>query len=274
MGFQYMLRTGYDPAGMVATLTKLQKGQWGGPDEVPSYLLTHPGGPERISNMEVMLSGLAKRERGSAPKKFRALYPFFRTTVTAKTGDPNDMEVRFNRELEKDPGSVLAHYGLGIVCQVRSDYDKAISHFHAALKGSPDSLPIMRKLAESYQLRGKDKEALRILERAFKEDSQDKSSLFLLAKSYQNMEEDAKAIPLYERLILMQPVKDDVYYNLGLAYGRQSRLAQAHYNFGIFFKRTGAKSKAKFHFQKAEDLSKGDPVLQGKIREAMGGLRP
>jgi tetratricopeptide (TPR) repeat protein len=194
--------------------------------------------------------------------------------VAAKTGDPHDMEVQFSRALEKDPGSVLAHYGLGIVSQVRSDYDKAISHFQEALKGSPDSLPLLRKLAESYQLKGQDKEALGILERATKIDSQDKSSLFLLAKSYQNLEEDAKAIPFYERLILMPPVKDEVYYDLGLAYGRQNRLAQAHYNFGIFFKRTGAKSKAKFHFQKAEDLSRGDPVLQGKIREAMGGVRP
>ncbi|MBN1106473.1 MAG: M48 family metalloprotease [Deltaproteobacteria bacterium] len=273
-GFQYMVQAGYDPAGMIATLEKLEKGQWYGTDGVPSYLLTHPVGPERISNMEVMLSGLGKREGGSAPKEFRQLYPFFKTTVAAKTGDPSEMEAQFSKALEKDPGSVLAHYGLGIVRQDRSDYDKAISHFQAALKGSPDSLPILRRLAESYQLKGQDKEALRILERAARLDSLDRSTLFLLAKSYQNMEEDAKAIPLYERLLLMPPVKDEVYYDLGLAYGRQNRLGQAHYNFAIFFKRTGAKGKAKFHFQKAEDLSKGDPVLQRKIREAMGELRP
>jgi tetratricopeptide (TPR) repeat protein len=80
-----------------------------------------------------------------------------------------------------------------------------------------------------------------------------------LAKSYQDQEEYAKAIPLYEKLAAMQPVKNEVFYNLGVSYGKVGKLALAHYNLGIFFRRKGDAEKAGFHFRKATDLASGDP---------------
>jgi predicted Zn-dependent protease len=268
MGFQYMSRSGFDPGGMIATLTNLEKGQWHSADVVPPYLLTHPGGTERIANIQSMMSTRSNRDQKEQPKsKYKDLYPFFRRVVQAKTGEPHEMEAQFRKELEKDPDSPLANFGMGILWQERSEHDKAIESFRKALKSRSEALPVMRKLAESYQLKGLDKEAIEILERAFRADTQDRASLFLLARSYQNMEEHGKAIRMFERLLLLNPVKDEIYYNLGVSYGRENRLALAHYNFGIYFKKLGERNKARFHFQKAQDLSKGDPVLTGKIRE-------
>jgi beta-barrel assembly-enhancing protease len=71
----------------------------------------------------------------------------------------------------------------------------------------------------------------------------------------------------------MRPVKDEIYHSLGVSYGRENRLGLAHYNFGLYFKRLGQGNKAKFHFQKAEELSRGDPVLSGKIRDETEELR-
>ena len=70
----------------------------------------------------------------------------------------------------------------------------------------------------------------------------------------------------------MEPVRNDVYYNLGLCYGRQDRLVLAHYNFGIFFKRSHEPRKALFHFQKAEELGRHDMDMLQKIRKASEGL--
>ena len=100
----------------------------------------------------------------------------------------------------------------------------------------------------------------------------DRSSLYLMALAYQNMEEYSKAIPIFEKLTSMEPVKNDVFYNLGVSYGRLNRLAPAHYNFGIYFKKIGKVGKALFHFQKAEDLSKNDPALERRINKAKEGL--
>jgi predicted Zn-dependent protease len=273
MGYQYMSRSGFDPAGMIVTLTNLEKGRYHGADVITPYLLTHPGGTERISNIESMLSSSPKREEKVEKEKYQELFPYFRTLVRARTGDLQEVEAEFRKDLDKEPDSPLALFGLGVLWQERSEHDKAIENFRKALRSRPDSLPVMRKLAESYQLKGLDKEAIDLLERVFRADTQDKASLFLLARSYQNMEEHTKAIRILERLLLLKPAKDEIYYNLGVSYGRENRLALAHYNFGIYFKKLGEKSKAVFHFQKAESLSSGDPVLAEKIREEAQPLR-
>ncbi|RJR33262.1 MAG: hypothetical protein C4576_28380 [Desulfobacteraceae bacterium] len=273
LGFQYMLRSGFDPSGMIATLTNLEKGQFHGADVIPPYLLTHPGGTERISNIESMLSTSPKTENREERKKYQELFPYFRTVVRARSGEPHEVEAEFRKELAKDPDSPLALFGLGVHWQERSEHDKAIESFQKALRSGPDSLPIMRKLAESYQLKGMDKAAVEILEKAVKADNRDRASLLLLAKSYQNMEEHTKAIRIFERLLLLKPVKDEIYHSLGVSYGRENRLGLAHYNFGIYFKKLGEKSKAMFHFQKAEGFAGGDPALTEKIREEVKPLR-
>lgn len=226
-----------------------------------------------MSNIESMLSSLEKRDRKDQARKFEDLFPFFKALVLAKTGDPHDVEAQFQRLATKEADSPLANFGLGVMWQGRSEHDKAIEYFQRALKSRPDSLPVVRKLAESYQLTGRDKEAVAILERSFRADTQDKASLSLLGKSYQNIEEHSKAIRIFERLLLLKPVKDETYYNLGVSYGRENRLALAHYNFGIYFKRLGERNKAMFHFHKAEDLAKGDAVLTRKIRDESEELR-
>jgi len=269
LGFNYTVASGFDPSGMITTLKKLHQGQWSGADRIPPYLLTHPGGSERMSDIEIMLADHNRKPDTKETKRFRELFPFFKTIIRAKYLEPHEAERLFNEELEKDPDSPMAHFGLGIVWKERSEYPRSINHLRKALIGLPESLPILRNLGEAYQLVGQDNEAIAVLEKALEKDNQDRSSLFLLAVSYQQMEEYQKAARLFERLTFMEPVKDEVYYNLGVSYGRQGRLAIAHYNFGIYFKRLKKIQKARFHFQKADDLAKDDPALRGRIREAM-----
>jgi len=134
----------------------------------------------------------------------------------------------------------------------------------------PEQLPALRYLSETYQLMGENREAIKILEKALKlNDKVDKSTLFLLAISYQNLEEYSRAAEIYERLTSMEPVKDEIFYNLGMTYGRQDRLGLAHYNFGIYYKRLKRIKESQFHFQKAKELAGDDSVLQQKIKEAM-----
>lgn len=271
LGFRYMEASGFDPSGMITVLKKLERTQWIGPDAMPPYLLTHPGGPERIANTDIMMASYEAKPDNRETREFRRLFPFLKTTLRAKYTAPQEAERLFRLELEKDPKSALARFGLGILCKERSEYVKAIDHFQKALSVQPESLPILRNLAEAYQLKGQDREAIRVLQRALDVDNQDKASLFLLAMSYQNLESYAKAIRIYERLASLEPVKDEVLYNLGISYGRQNRLALAHYYFGIYFKRLREMSKAEFHFQRAEDLSGNDEALRRKIHDAMKG---
>lgn len=268
LGFQYMDEAGFDPSGLISTLKTIQKSQWFGTDKVPSYLLTHPTGTERMSNLDIMLSEYTVKSENREVAKYRARFLFFKTILRAKSVESNEAERLFNKELEKDPDSPLAHFGLGMVLKERAEYDRAIEHLQKALKGQPEPLPVLRNLGETYQLKGQDNKAIAVLEKSLEIDDKDRSALFLLAFSYQNLEKYGEAIRLYERLTLMKPVRNEVYYNLGVSYGRENRLALAHYNFGIYFKRLGRTEKAKFHFEKASALSKNDPALKSRIHKA------
>ncbi|GAG52167.1 unnamed protein product, partial [marine sediment metagenome] len=55
-------------------------------------------------------------------------------------------------------------------------------------------------------------------------------------------------------------------------YGRQGKLALAHYNLGIYFSKLRRREKALFHFNKAKELAGSKPELQEKIDKALKGL--
>lgn len=272
LGFNYMDAAGFDPSRMVSVLNKIQNSQWHGTDRIPSYLLTHPTGPERMANLDTMLSGYTvKTERGEAVR-FRNQFPFFKTIIIAKYWSPSDSERFFKSELEKNPNSISAHFGLGIVLKEQSDYDPAIDHLQKAMKESPDSLLILKLLGETLILNNQNEEGVGILEKVFKQDPQDKSTLLLLANSHQDLEQYEKAISVYKRLISMEPVPNEVFHNLGVSYGKLDKLSLAHYYFGIYFLRSGKRDKVLFHLRKAEGLSGNDPALRNQIRRAMEEL--
>ncbi len=272
LGFKYMKAGGFDPKGMIITLNKIEQGSWFGTEKIPAYLLTHPTGPERMANLDSMLSDFKPDPPKKKAERFRVLFPFFKTVVIAKSMDFRDAERLFNRDLKKSPDSSLPYFGLGVIQAEKSEYEPAIRYLKKALELDPDFVPILTSLGDIYQMNGQDREAISILEKALKIDENDKSALFFLGLSYENLEQYNKTIRLFERLASFNYVKNDVYYHLGISYGRQNRLALAHFNFGLYFKNLGQIRKAKFHFRKSEELSGNNPSLKKKIYRAKQGL--
>jgi predicted Zn-dependent protease len=271
VGFQYTSDSGFDPSAMISALTRIQQGQYYDINKIPAYLLTHPLGPERMSNIESMLASFPSNPtKKNNTEPFRADYSFFKTILKAKYSDALMAETAFNEELQKDPDSSLAHLGIALILKNRTEYTGAIDHFQKALQGVPDPLPVLRYMVETYQLMGKNEEAIKLIEDTIRpKNRNDKPSLFLLATAYQNLEEYSKAAEIYERLAFMEPAKDQVFYELGMTYGRQDKLVLAHYNFGIYFKRINKMGESMFHFQKAMELAGNDIALQDKIKKAM-----
>jgi predicted Zn-dependent protease len=273
LGFKYMQPTGFDPAGMIAVLQEMEKGRWFGSDKIPTYLLTHPTGPERMSNLDAMLSHYAAPPPNKDTARFRDLFPYFRAFVRARCHESREAERLFQLDAKRDPNSPLAHFGLGIVYKERSQYKLALHHLKKAWEGNPRLIPILTNLAEAYQLSGRDREAISVLKKALKLDDEDKSTLFLLGLSYANLGEYRMAIQLFERLASFQPVKKEVYYHLGVSYGRKNILGRAHYNFAVYYHMLGKMDKARFHIKMASDLSSGDPYIWMKIQKERAKLQ-
>jgi predicted Zn-dependent protease len=273
LGFKYMNLSGFDPGGMVNMLKKLEKMQWQGANAVPSYLLTHPGGSERILNTESMMTSNKVSTENREVQKFQKLFPYLKMTLIARYAESQEAERFMKKASEGSLDSPKSDYGYGLMWKEKSEYGKAIDFLEKASREDPTFLPILRNLGEAYQLKGQDRQAIAVLERALRINEQDRATLFLLAASYQNLEEYDKAIVFYERLASMKPVKDEVYHNLGVSYGKKGRLALAHYYFGIYFLGIGEVQKAKFHFQKSDELAANDPALKNRVRQATESLR-
>jgi len=274
LGFKYMQASGFDPSGMIDVLKKIEKEQLYGSNKIPAYLLTHPTGPERMANLDSLLSRYAPVEIREKVSLFRTDFPLFRTILRAVTLEPSVAEKRFHQDLKDHPEDTLPHFGLGMVYKARSEFNQALHHLKEALAAEPDSVPMLKMLAETFQMKGEDQKAIVTLEKALKIDDTDKHTLFLLGVSHENLEQYEKAISLFKRLAALKPVGNDVYYHLGLSLGRLNRLPLAHYNFGIFFKNKHQHEKARFHFRKAEGLAGNDAALKEKIRKEATDLPP
>lgn len=265
ISFDLMEPTGFNPVGMVGSLTKIRQSSWYGTSKVPTYLLTHPAGSERMSNFEAMLTHYTQPPKDKEANRFTAYFPYFQTIIRARCHNSQQTEEKFKRELEEDPASFLPHYGLGLIFKQRSDYDRAIYHFDKAVKRKKDFPPLLTSLGRLYQMRGEDEEAVPLYEKALEIEHGNKETLFQLGLSYRHLEQYKKAAAIFEKLTSLAPVKNEVFHELGISYGRQDKLALAHYNFGIYFMRIGEGKKARFHLEKADKLAQGDPALQKKI---------
>jgi predicted Zn-dependent protease len=272
LGFKYMEESHFNPAGMTTVLKKLESAAPGGTDAVPPYLLTHPAGPERVSTSEALMSEYNPKPDSKESAEFRTLFPYFKVLCVAKTMDFQEASRYLSKERENNPESPLSQFTLGVIQKERMDYTSAIEHLEKALKAAPDMTPILTELSEAYQLQGRDHKAIEVAERVLETDGRDKAALYLMASSYQNLEDFSKATVFYERLVSLRPVKDEVFYNLGVCYGREGKLAVAHYNTGIYFLRTFDFQKAKYHLLKAEQLAGNDQALKKRIHEAMHSL--
>ena len=273
LGFRYMTSASFDPGAMISALKKIERGRCLGTEKIPTYLLTHPSGPERMSDLDTMLNSYKPPPPKKEAARFRKIFPFFKTVVRAKSLDFHEAKRLFTLDLKKDPNDPVPLFGLGIIYRERSEYPDAIHYLKKAHEKKPRFIPIITSLAEAYRMNGQAGLAVSTLEEALKLDQGNRSILYMLGLSYEKLDLYKKAIHLFEKLAALPPVRNEVYYHLGLSYGRQDSLALAHYNFGIFFRKSGQIRKAKFHFRKADELSGGDAALREKINKAAEGPR-
>ncbi len=271
-GFKYCLQSGFDPNAIKSVFNILQRGQWA-INSIPPYLLTHPLGSERMANIDALLASSGPPAPKDETAYFRKTYPVFRTIIKAGYGDDMNSERYYSNEIIKNPESPLGHLGMAIILKKKMNYAEAIDHFKIAAERLTQPQLVLRYLGEAYQLNGEETKAIEVLEQILKKEPHDKTSLLLLANVYRNIEKYSMAADIYEKLKFMEPVKDEVFYNLGLSYGRENILGPAHYNFGLYFKRLKQHDKAEFHFKKAKEETKDNPELLEKIAKAMEEMK-
>jgi len=273
MGFGYMQAAGFDYAGMIRTLKKIHSGQWAANDQLPPYLLTHPTGPERMANLDALVTRAPPAQNRQGTAAFAQLFPYFKTTILVESRDVGEAGRTWRARAEAHPDDPVALYGMGLAVARGQDYEHAETALQKAYALEPQNLAIITALGATYLAAGDYAAAEKVLRKGLELDDSSRALLYNLGMAYVGGEAYPYAVRIFERLALMPPVRPEVYYQLGMAYGRQNQLAPAHYNFGVYFINLGQLTDARFHLEKARALSGPNDPLTQKIKRLLGDFR-
>ncbi len=248
-GIKYMVDAAYDPGAMVTFLKKIYRWQRFTSPNVPTYLSTHPGVESRIAYLSDTFS--------TTPEPL-AIHP-------AQAGDLKKIQVRlfikergelagidhFSSLLRERPGDMDARYGLGASYVMAGRAKAAIPILSEALEASPEDGYIVRELGIAYFQAKEVGKALQSLQVALNSFPHDTAILYYLAQGHQEEGRWDQSLSLYRQVLELDPQRVEIYYDLGVIYGKKGLLGPAHENFGLYFQKKGNRETALFHFRKA-----------------------
>ncbi len=267
---QYMIKTGYDPHGMITFLSKIYKSSLTSGPKIPLYLSTHPAIENRISLLENLLHS------GQGPmgllKKF-GNFKMIHAKAFVEEREPNVAVTHYQSLVDGDPQNLEGYYGLGLAYRKMGRLDKSMEVFQKAQLLAPKDMDLLREFGITYFLSGKVDQAIETLEAIQpislgSNQNNDLLGLYYLGRGYQEKGDYAKALPLFLKIRKEEPEFIEVYHSLGSIYGRMGQKGLSHFYFGKHFKLRGDGKNALLHFRTAfEWLEKGSPEREEAQQE-------
>jgi len=274
-GMLYLTKAGYKGEATLNLLKLMRRYEFYS-NSVPSYFLTHPGTDDRIRYIDGLLQTTYANNKGK--DQIVGSFRRIRTVLMTGGGDLESKIKYFEDEVKKNPSDVDSLYGLGVVQARKGLYGDSAATFRQALLLAPGDREILRDMGIDCFKLGQYPEAIDYLLRAYKMDRDDLRTLAYLGNSYEAMGFYEKALEYYRALEKTELDDEEVYYSMGMVYGRLKDMGNSHYYFGIYFKKQRKTETALFHFKEAlkyypeNDLRYQD--IQREIRLLSSDLTP
>ncbi|MDO9264538.1 MAG: M48 family metalloprotease [Desulfosalsimonadaceae bacterium] len=263
IGRTYLQKAGYSLTGLQSVLKKIRTVDWFGPDEIPTYLKTHPATEDRI----MYLDNLLGNRPAVLPKKNEA-FERAHTRITALYGNPDQAARIFKAQIDANPDNATAHYGYGLVMERNGSVKTAITHLTIAQKLQPDDPYLKTDLGQACFLAGDYQRALDLLTNA-PHNTPDK--YLYLGRTQMALGRYAEAADTFKQLIIDDPEHGEAYFLMGEAKGKMNELGSAHYYLGEHYLKKDDPKNARFHLTKALEYEK-DPAQIDKIRKLLKEL--
>lgn len=264
IGLVCLTKAGYNGEGLLTMLKKLWSRRWFGPDQIPTYLTTHPATEERMANIDTWLEQNKKIEAHIDAYNFSRVH----TRLVAVYGDKSVALRKFKAAVEKHPEDPLAQYGYGLILARTGDRKDAIDHLKRALVKNAFDPYMLKDLGQIYFLDGQYREALNILENSASISSNDPEVFFYLGRAQMELGRLHEAAVTFEELIEKNDDYPQALYSLGETYGKLGRLDEAHYCLGVYYKKKHDVKNAAFHLKRALELME-DPDKREKIEKML-----
>ncbi|MCP4690804.1 MAG: M48 family metalloprotease [Desulfobacterales bacterium] len=276
MGIEYLNKAGYSAGGLLTALKIIRDKRWYGPEEVPTYLTTHPAAEDRIVTIA---SWVAQAEKSGGPPSEAHAFPDpesdfdrVRLKLIAQYGDEVIALKKFREIVAEQPDNPMARHGHGLVLARTGQRRAAVRELKTALEKRAFDPQILQDLGRIYFLDGQYERALDTLEGAVSVGGDDPEGVFFLARTRMELGNLLEAETTFETLIGTSPQYTEAYYFLGIVHGELGRLAEAHYSLGIFYRNRGDVRNAIIQFEKALEKAV-DSAQREKIESAMNKLK-
>lgn len=270
-GLHYLVRAGYDPAGLLSFLKRISKYGMASAPKIPAYLSTHPATEDRLALLDNLIQ-IEPKKKG--PVRTSTSYAWVRARAFVNEREPHAAVSYYESILKADPHDMAGLLGLGLAQQKTGRLDRSIETFEKALSLAPQDPDFTRELGVGYYLSGKldeaitNLEAVRSLSLTGSGQKDDLMLLYYLGRAYQEKSDLVKATDLFLRVQKNAPDFPEVYHSLGSVYGRMGDKAKSHYYFGKYFKLRGDRNSALLHFRTSmEALGRASPEGEELQRE-------
>ncbi len=248
IGLAYLNDAGYSARGILAILKKIREKTWYGPEDIPSYLTTHPATEERMARIHAWIEDHEPVE--SVERTIPYDFGMVHARLNALYGDTDQALQMFSARVAETPSDPVAHYGYALALSEASRWDEAVTHLKEALQQRAFDPAILSDLGRIYYLSGQYDEARRVLEGAVSMDPNLDYALLYLGRTRLEMNDHAGAAEVLERLVENAPDHPTARYFLGEAYGRLERMEKAHYQLGLHYQQKREFKTAAFHLSR------------------------
>jgi predicted Zn-dependent protease len=264
-GLEYLTKAGYSAEGLLDILKKIRGKEWFGPNQIPTYMMTHPAIEERIARIDNWLAapGHDRKEKPPSRQFHRMQY-----RLRALYGDPNDAIQFFKSGLAAHPSDMDMVYGYGLTMTRIGNYDQAVRYLQQALTQNALDPVVLGDLGKVYFLSGRTKQALEVLKGAASLPDPNPEGLFYLGRTYIELGDYTAAVDSLERVLQIQDDYPPAYYFLGEAYGKLGRDPDAHFFLGMFHFKKGDDRLAYHHLMLAKKQIQ-DPAKQEIIKKTL-----
>ena len=262
LGFQYLIKAGYDGWGMVSFLRKLHRMNLLSPGTPPGYLSTHPGTEDRISYLMERLRDFPERTLQGNGKGLRRV----QAKLFVEEREPQSAIRHFQAILKGKPADLDGLYGLALAYKKMGRIDLAIGELERARHLSPGDGEVLRELGICYFLNGKLDDAVSLLRESLVIHPGDILSLYYMGRAYQEKGNLEASLDSYLRAKEINPDIVDLYYSLAMVYGKRGDRCNSHRNFSTYFDKKGEVRNALIHLRRALQYCSMKEGIQQEIR--------